>query len=147
MTSGKDHIFWEGRKILQNLHCRFVLCSASEIYARVFAKFCGLLRIYMNFIQIPLKYVKGGFKSEDTREFSLLQNKCSKSLSWADNLNKLFTDLGGNFKFSAQDSDLEYLFWRSKNPPVSSDLKPPLIHHRLHIKENLFGFGVLGFGC
>ena len=34
--------------------------------------------------------------------------------------------MGGKFKFSAQDSDLEYLFWKSKNPPVSSDLKPPL---------------------
>ena len=31
------------------------------------------------------------------------------------------------FKFSAQDSDLEYLFRRSKNSPVSSDLKPPLL--------------------
>jgi hypothetical protein len=41
-------------------------------------------------------------------------------------LNKLFTVLGGKFKFSAQDSDLEYLFWKRKNPPVSSDLKPPL---------------------
>ena len=30
------------------------------------------------------------------------------------------------FKFSAQDSDLEYLFWRSKNSPVSIDFKPPL---------------------
>ena len=69
---------------------------------------------------------RGGFKSEDTGEFLLLQNKYSKSLSWAENLNKLFTVLGGKFKFSAQDSDLEYLFWRSKNPPVSSDLKPPL---------------------
>jgi hypothetical protein len=38
----------------------------------------------------------------------------------------LFTGLGGKFKFSAQDSDLEYLFWRIKNPPVSSVLKPPL---------------------
>jgi hypothetical protein len=38
----------------------------------------------------------------------------------------LFSDLGGKFKFSAQDSDLEYLFWQCKNPPVSSDLKPPL---------------------
>ena len=28
---------------------------------------------------------------------------------------KLFIDVGGKFKFSAQDSDLEYLFWRSKN--------------------------------
>ena len=73
-----------------------------------------------------VKISKGGFKSEGTGEFLLLQNKYPKSLSWADNLNKLFTDLGGKFKFSAQDSDLEYLFWRSKNPPVSSDLKPPL---------------------
>ena len=39
---------------------------------------------------------------------------------------KLFTVLGGKFKLSAQDSDLEYLSWRSKNSPVSSDLKPPL---------------------
>ena len=30
------------------------------------------------------------------------------------------------FQFYAQDSDLEYLFWKSKNPQVSSDLKPPL---------------------
>ena len=42
----KVHIFWEGHKILRNLHRRFVLCSASQIYSRKFAKFCGLLRIY-----------------------------------------------------------------------------------------------------
>ena len=40
---------------------------------------------------------------------------------------KLFTILGGKFEFPAQDSDLAYLFWRSKNPLVSSDLKPPLM--------------------
>jgi hypothetical protein len=39
----------------------------------------------------------------------------------------LFTVLGGKFKFSAQDSDLEYLIWQRKNSPVSSDLKPPLV--------------------
>ena len=42
-------------------------------------------------------------------------------------MNKLFTVLGGKFRFSAEDSDLAYLFWRSKNHPVSSDLKPPLV--------------------
>ena len=31
----KVHIFWEGHKILQNLHSRFVLCSASQIYGAV----------------------------------------------------------------------------------------------------------------
>ena len=42
----KFHIFWEGHKILQNLHRTFVLCSASQIIGGDFAKFCGLLRIY-----------------------------------------------------------------------------------------------------
>ena len=41
-------------------------------------------------------------------------------------LNNLFTVLGGKFKLSAQDSDLEYSFWKYKNPPASSDLKPIL---------------------
>ena len=36
--------------------------------------------------------------------------KYSKSLSWAENLNKLFTVLGRKFKFPAQDSDLEHVF-------------------------------------
>ena len=49
-------------------------------------------------------FLKGGFKSEDTGEFLLLQYKYSKSLSWAENLNNLFTVLGGKFKFSAHDS-------------------------------------------
>ena len=56
-------------------------------------------------------FIKVALKSEDTGGFLLLQNKYSKSLSWAVNLNKLFNDLGRKFKFSAQDSDLEYLLW------------------------------------
>ena len=63
--------------------------------------------------------------SEDTGKIICLQHKHSKSLSWAENLKKLFTVLGGKFKFSAQDSDFEYLCWRCKNSPVSSDFKPP----------------------
>ena len=35
------------------------------------------------------------------------------------------------FEFSAQDSDLGYLFLRSKNPPVSSELNPPLVERSL----------------
>ena len=42
----KVHIFWEGHKFLQNLNCRFVLCSNCQISCGDFAKFCGLLRIY-----------------------------------------------------------------------------------------------------
>ena len=52
------------------------------------------------------------YKKEDIEKNFRCQNKNSKSLSWAENLNKLFTGLGGKFKFSAQDSDLEYLFWQ-----------------------------------
>ena len=84
---------------------------------------------------------KGDFKSEDTGELLHCQNEYSKSLSWAKNLNfppqnskQLIQILGGKFKFSAQDSDLEYLFWQCKNSPVSSDLKPPLVG----IVKNIF---------
>ena len=44
--SCKVHIFWEGHKILRNLHRRFVLFSNGQMYDGDFAKFCGLLRIY-----------------------------------------------------------------------------------------------------
>ena len=53
-------------------------------------------------------------------------HKYSKSLSWAENLNFPPKTVNNLFKFSAQDSDLEYLCWQWKNYPVSSDLKPPL---------------------
>ena len=43
-----------------------------------------------------------------------------------ENLNKLFTVLGRKFKFSAEDSDLEYLWWQCKISSISSDIKPPL---------------------
>ena len=42
----KVHIFWEGHKILQNLHLTFVPCSNGQINGGDFAKFCGLLRLY-----------------------------------------------------------------------------------------------------
>ena len=69
---------------------------------------------------------KGGFNSEDAGKFFHCQNKYSKSLPWAENLNKLSTVLGGIFKFSARGEVLEYLFWQWKKSPVSSDSKPPL---------------------
>ena len=42
----KVHIFWEGHKILQNLHCSFHRYYIGQIYGGDFSKFCGLLRIY-----------------------------------------------------------------------------------------------------
>ena len=72
-------------------------------------------------------FSKGGSKSEEAGGFLHLQDKYSKSLSWAENLNFPPKSVNNLFKFSAQDCDLEYLFWRTKNPPVSSDLKPPLV--------------------
>ena len=43
----KVHKYSEkAKKILRNLHRRFVLCGASQIYGGDFAKFCNLLRIY-----------------------------------------------------------------------------------------------------
>ena len=39
------HIFWEGLKILWNLHRLFVLCTACQIIGEDFPKICGLLRM------------------------------------------------------------------------------------------------------
>ena len=55
-TSGsiKVHIFWEGHTILQNFHFTFVLYSVSQKWGEEFAKFCGLLRIYVWTLQTSL---------------------------------------------------------------------------------------------
>ena len=42
----KVHIFWEGLKILQNLHLTFDCMYCSQKLGENFAEFCGLLRIY-----------------------------------------------------------------------------------------------------
>ena len=42
----KVHIFWEGHKILKNLHLTFDCMYCSQKLGEDFAKFCGLLRIY-----------------------------------------------------------------------------------------------------
>ena len=71
-----------------------------------------------------LTYSKVGIISEYTGRFYFSKiNIANYVLSLAENLNKLFTDLGGKFNYSAQDRDLEYFFfWEiSKNLPVSSD--------------------------
>ena len=60
----------------------------------------------------PSRLAKGCFKSEETRGFLPLQDKYSKSLSWAENLNFPSKTVNNLFKFSPQESDLEYLFWR-----------------------------------
>ena len=43
---GKVHIFWEGHKILRNLHLTFDCMYCSQKLDEDFAKICGLLRIY-----------------------------------------------------------------------------------------------------
>ena len=68
-------------------------------------------------------------------------SKCLNCLGHNEGLPKSVNNL---FKFSDQDSDLEYLFWRSKNPPVSSDLKPPLVYLRA---ESTFNFTICIRAC
>ena len=58
---------------------------------------------------------------------SNLQNNDSKSLSWTWNLNFLPKTINNLFKSQAQDSDLEYLFWRLKKLITLSEKKPPLV--------------------
>ena len=48
----KVHIFWEGHKILQNLHQSFDWQYIGQIIGGDFAKFCGLLRSYELYAEI-----------------------------------------------------------------------------------------------
>ena len=48
--SCKVHIFWEGHKILRNLHQLFDWKCIRQIIGGYFAKCCGLLRIYELFL-------------------------------------------------------------------------------------------------
>ena len=43
-------------------------------------------------------------------DLQISKKNYSKKLSWAWNLNKLFIDKGGNFKFQAQDSFFGIIF-------------------------------------
>ena len=76
--------------------------------------------------------LKGGFYSESAIRFLDLQiskTKYSEKLSWAWNLNLLFTVFGGKFKFQTQDSFPEYFFleiWRSEKRIALSEKKTPL---------------------
>ena len=59
----KVHIFWEGHKMLRNLHLTFDYSTYSQRLGEDFAKFCGLLRIYelyryISFISISIHTCK-----------------------------------------------------------------------------------------
>ena len=56
-------------------------------------------------------YTKGGLISEGSLTLVPLPIKGAKSLPWSENLNKLFTVMGGKFKFSTQG-----------NKPISSQV-------------------------
>ena len=51
--------------------------------------------------------------------FLFLQNKYAKSLSWTENFNKLFTDLGGKFRFWSKNffGPIMHCWLKFKTPP------------------------------
>ena len=51
-----------------------------------------------------------------------------QSLFWTWNLNKLFTVMGGKFKFQVQDSDFGFFFWRFDKQITPSEKKLPLVN-------------------
>ena len=66
-------MFWEGHKILRNLHRRFDCYYIGQIYGGDFAKFCGLLRIYELYNRRIL--TKKNSKDEDGRNtWAFLRN-------------------------------------------------------------------------
>ena len=69
---------------------------------------------------------KGGLISEGILTLVPLPTKGAKSLSCAENLNKLFTVKGGKFKFSAQGRDLALFVDNGTKVKILSEIKLPL---------------------
>ena len=75
VQKAKVHIFWEGHKILRNLHLKFDYSTHSQILCGDFAKFCGLLRIYelyeQEWILMPWYLLLFLFSKENWRSVNL----------------------------------------------------------------------------
>ena len=74
------------------------------------------------------KGCKGGWISESTFTLVLLPTKGAKSLSWVKNLNNLFTDMGGKFKFSVQESESTPFIGNGAKVKIPLESKPPLMN-------------------
>ena len=80
-----------------------IVCAAPNLLCHT--------KIYLDIVLVPNFLCqtkrwfafKGGFMSEDTGWFLHCQNKYSKSLSWAENLNFPPKSVNNLFKFSSQD--------------------------------------------
>ena len=69
---------------------------------------------------------KGGLITERILKVVPLPTKCAKSLPRAENLNKLFTEKCGKFKFSAQGRDLALFVGNGTKVKIPSEIKPAL---------------------
>ena len=73
---GKVYIFWEGHKVLRNLHHRFDLYYIGQIYSGDFAKICSLLRIYELYKLCLYKAEPTELPGFDTYRKVAIINKC-----------------------------------------------------------------------
>ena len=69
---------------------------------------------------------KVGLFSEDILTLNPLSKKGAKSLPWAENLNKLFTEKGGKFKLSPQGRNLAPFVGNGTKVKIPSNIKQPL---------------------
>ena len=74
----------------------------------------------------PGSLLKVALSQKILDNFSTANINIPNHYSRLENLNFPPQTVSNLFKFSAQDSNLEYLCWQWKNSLVSSDLKPPL---------------------
>ena len=82
----KVHIFWEGHKILRNLHLTFDCSTYSQNLGEDFAKFCGLLRIYELYFLMFNNFGNPFLKLNVIKERSQIKtqggNELHKDFSW-----------------------------------------------------------------
>ena len=92
----KVHIFWEGHKILRNLHLTFDRMWYSQKQGGDFAKFCGLLRIYELYQKLFWPFTVWINCSSDLKKFANSRPSASNFKSFSRSLKQCFLTVGQN---------------------------------------------------
>ena len=91
--------------------------------------------------------IKDGLISEGILTLVPFSIKGAKTLSWAENLNKLFTVMGRKFKFSSQERDLApFVDNGTKHPLRLSYLYLEIFHWSNHVIWNVIMYSKVKFG-
>ena len=113
--------------LLDHLHNLKLICTSFHfrlaLYVYEYLLHVGAQKAAQTFLNEVRVLTKGALISEGILTLVPLQKKGAKSHPWVKNLNKLFTEKGGNFDISAQGRDLAPFVGNESKVKIPSEIK------------------------